>query len=100
MRVTILAVVSSATLAFATAAFADAATTSVTPQPEEMAAPPISAAVIDDSKTIVCQHLVHEGQLMPEQSCLTKRQWQRVRLDNQKAVSDFQIHSYVAPIKQ
>ncbi len=100
MRVTAFAVISSAALAFATAAFADAATTSVTPQPEEMAAPTISAAVVDDSKTVVCQHLVHEGHLMPQQACLTKRQWQRVRLDNQKAVSDFQIHSYVLPMKE
>jgi|KBSMisStaDraftv2_1062788.scaffolds.fasta_scaffold507673_2 hypothetical protein len=100
MRVTVLAAVSTAALAFATAAFADATTTSVTPQAEQMAAPPISAAVADDSKTIVCQHLVHEGHLMPQQVCRTKRVWQRVRLDNQKAVSDFQIHSYVMPMKE
>lgn len=99
MRVTALAVISTAAIAFATVAFADATTTSVTPQPEQMAAPTISAAVVNDSKTVVCQHLVHEGRLMPHQECLTKRQWQRMRLDNQKAVSDFQIHSYVVPMK-
>ena len=67
MRMTALAVISTAAIAFATAAFADAATTSVTPQPQQMAAPPISGAVADDSKTIVCYHLVHEGNLMPAQ---------------------------------
>lgn len=100
MRMTALAVISTASIAFATAAFADAATTSVTPQPQQMAAPPISATVADDSKTIVCYHLVHEGNLMPAQVCRTKRVWQRVRLDNQKAVSDFQIHSFVLPMKE
>jgi len=98
MRVTIFATASVLVLAFAPAAFAADAVTALTPQPESMAQP-ISAAVNDDSKTVVCHHLVHEGVLMRQQVCLTKRAWERVRLETQRTVSDFQVHSYSVPVK-
>lgn len=95
MRVTVLAIASA--LAFATTASADQAMIALTPQPESMAQP-ISAAA-NDSKTVICHHLVHEGLLMRQQVCLTKQAWERVREQTQKAVSDFQVHSFVVPIK-
>ena len=98
MRVTVFAIASTIALAFATAASADEAMSAVTPQAESMAQP-ISAAVTDDSKTVVCHHLVHEGMLMRQQVCLTKRAWERVRLETQRSVSDFQVHSFVVPMK-
>jgi hypothetical protein len=97
MRPTVLAIAATLALGFAGAASADQAATALTPQPEAMAQP-ISAAA-DDSKKVICHHLVHEGMLMPQQVCLTKRAWERVRQETQKTVSDFQVHSYSVPVK-
>ena len=36
---------------------------------------------------------------MRQEVCLTKRAWERVRLQTQKAVNDFQVHSYSVPVK-
>ena len=98
MRVIIFAIASTATLAFAPSAFADASMSAVTPQAETMAQP-ISASAASDSKAVVCHHLVHEGMLMRQQVCLTKRAWERVRLETQRTVSDLQVHSFVVPMK-
>lgn len=98
MRVTVLAIASTVALAFATAASADETMSATTPQAEAMAQP-ISATASDDSKTVVCHHLVHEGILMRQQVCLTKHAWERIRLQTQKTVSDFQIHSYSTPVR-
>jgi hypothetical protein len=98
MRATIFAIASTLALTFAGAASADEATSALTPQPESMAQP-ISASANDDAKTVVCHHLVHEGLLMREQVCLTKRAWERVRLETQRSINDFQVHSYTVPAK-
>jgi hypothetical protein len=98
MRVTVLVLASSVALAFATTAFADTEMSAVTPQPTAMAQP-ISATSADDSKTVICHHLVHEGVLMPHQVCLTKHSWEMMRLQTQRTVSDFELHSFVVPMK-
>ena len=98
MRATVFAIASTLALTVAGAASADQATSALTPQPEAMAQP-ISAAVNDDSKTVICHHLVHEGVLMRQQVCLTKRAWERMRLETQRSISDFQVHSYTVPVK-
>ena len=95
MRVTVLAIASA--LAFSTAASADQAITALTPQPEEMAQP--ISATANDSKAVICHHLVHEGVLMRQQVCLTKETWERIRLQTQKTVSDIQVHSFTVPVK-
>lgn len=97
MRKTILAATAGLSLAFATAAMAETAMSALTPQPEQMAQP--IAATTDDSKQVVCHHLVHEGVLMPQQVCLTKRAWERMRLQTQQFLSDFQVHSYTVPVR-
>jgi len=93
MRKTIFAAAAGLSLALATAAQADAAMNALTPQPEQMAQP-ISASA-HDSKQIVCHHLVHEGALMRQQGCLTKRAWERMRMQTQMAVSDMEIHGRI-----
>jgi len=98
MRIAIFAAASVLALAFAPSAFAADATSALTPQPEAMAQP-ISATVSDDSKTVICHHLVHEGTLMPQQVCLTKRSWERMRLETQRNISDFQVHSFSVPMR-
>jgi hypothetical protein len=94
---TTVAIASSFVFAFATAAIADDTMSTLTPQPEQMAQP-ISAAA-NDSKEVICHHLVHEGALMHQQVCLTKRAWERVRLQTQQTVSNFQVHSFSVPMK-
>lgn len=98
MRTTVLALASGLALTFATAALADTDMSSLTPQPEQMAQP-ISAITTGDSKQVICHHLVHQGAIMPQAVCLTKQTWERMRLQTQRTVSDFQVHSYVSPTK-
>jgi hypothetical protein len=97
MRKAVFAAACGLSLAFATAAMADDAMNALTPQPEQMAQP--IAATTDDSKQVICHHLVHEGALMRQEVCLTKRAWERMRLQTQKFVSDFQVHSYSVPAR-
>jgi hypothetical protein len=82
MRKTIFAATAALSLAFTTAALAAA-----TPQPQQMAQS-ISAS---NSRQVVCHHLVHEGALMPHQVCLTKRSWERMRIQTEMAVADFEM---------
>jgi hypothetical protein len=97
MRKIIFAAACGLSLAFATAAIADTDMNGLTAQPEQMAQP-ISATTAD-SKQVICHHLVHEGVLMNQQVCLTKQSWERMRLQTQRAVSDFQIHSFSTPVR-
>ena len=83
------------TFAFVASAMADI--DMVGPQPEQMAQP--ISATTNDSAQVICHHLVHEGVLMRQQVCLTKHAWERMRLQTQKTVSDFQVHSYSVPVK-
>ena len=85
----ILAATAGLSLALVTAALADTALNELTPQPEQMAQP-ISASP-DDSKQVICHHLVHEGLLMREPVCLTKRSWERMRTQTQMAVSNMEV---------
>jgi hypothetical protein len=59
-------------------------------------AQPVAAA--DDQK-LICHHPVHEGTILPQQVCLTKHAWELIRLREQKNVSDWQLHGYLAGIK-
>lgn len=97
MHKTILAASIGLTLALTAPAIADVAMSALTPQPEQMAQP--VSATTNDSKDVVCHHLVHEGLLMRDQVCLTKREWDRVRLQTQRAVTNFQVHSYSEPLR-
>jgi hypothetical protein len=98
MRKTIIVTTAGLALAFATAATAYADTSALTAQPEQMAQP-ISATIANDPSQVICHHLVHEGVLMRQQVCLTKRAWERMRLHTQQTVSDFQRHSFSVPMK-
>jgi len=89
MTKTIFAAAVGLSFALATAALADTALNELTPQPEQMAQP-ISASA-NDSRQVVCHHLVHEGALMHQQVCLTKRAWERMRMQTQMAVSNWEI---------
>jgi len=98
MRKITLAITSGIALTFATATLADDAMSALTAQPEQMAQP-ISATTSNDASKVICHHLIHQGTVMPRPVCLTKQTWERIRLQTQKTVSDFQVHSYVSPAK-
>jgi len=98
MRKITLAITSGIALTFATATLADEAMSALTAQPEQMAQP-ISATTSNDASKVICHHLIHQGTVMPRPVCLTKQTWERIRLQTQKTVSDFQVHSYVSPAK-
>ena len=82
MRKTIFAATAILSLTVATAALAAAI-----PQPQQMAQS-ISAS---NSRQVICHHLVHEGTLMPHQVCLTRRSWERMRIQTEMAVADFEM---------
>jgi hypothetical protein len=96
MRNTILAASAGLVLVFAVPAMAD--TVMAGPQPEQMTQP-ISVSTTNDSEKVICHHLVHEGMLMRDEVCLTKRAWERVRLETQQTVSDMEIRSFSGPRK-
>ncbi|HVV64592.1 MAG TPA: hypothetical protein VHC42_03930 [Rhizomicrobium sp.] len=94
MRTLLIAFASS--LALSAAAFAQTDGGQV-PDAEHMAQP-ISVAA-GDSKEIVCHHLVHQGMLMSQDVCLTKRAWERVRQQTQRAIDEIQVRSFTRPVK-
>jgi hypothetical protein len=112
MRKTYLAFLSGLALSISMAAMADPAGTSgaAAAAPEPMAQPSTlpgsehtdlqsaSAATQVKGEKLICHHRVHEGTVLPQQICLTQRDWDRVRLNEQKNVSDWQMHGYQAGI--
>jgi hypothetical protein len=116
MRTRYFALISSMALSVSATAIADPANTSAAaaaaPEPMTQSTPlPHSertdvpdaavqpASATDDDHKVICHHKVHEGTVLPEQICLTKQAWERVRLQAQKNVSDWQMHGYQAGVR-
>jgi len=51
-----------------------------------------------NGEKLICHHPVHEGTVLPQEICLTQQAWDRIRLREQKNVSDWQMHGYQAGI--
>ncbi len=115
MRAMLFILVSGFALAMSGAAFADPANTSAAAAaaaPEPMAqTATIPGAEHTDPQTVrdapqttangeklICHHPVHEGTVLPQEICLTQQAWDRIRLREQKNVSDWQMHGYQAGI--
>jgi Spy/CpxP family protein refolding chaperone len=94
MRTLLIAFASS--LALSAAAFAQTDKSSV-PDAEHMAHS--ISATAGDSKEIVCHHLVHQGMLMSQEVCLTKRAWERMRQQTQRTIDEIQVRSFSRPVK-
>jgi SH3-like domain-containing protein len=113
MRTTCLAIFSSIALSISATAIADPANTSAAaaaapepmaqsstlPAPEHTDLQAASVTTQAGGEKLICHHRVHEGQVLPQQICLTQRDWERVRLNEQKHVSDWQLHGYQAGVK-
>jgi hypothetical protein len=72
-----------ATLAPA-AAFADQASPFVSP-----------VSTVRPGEPLLCDFYYHEGDVIRRQDCRTKDQWNRLRLETQREISEFQIRSLV-----
>lgn len=47
---------------------------------------------------LICHHPVHEGTTLPQEVCLTQHDWDRIRMREQKNVTDWQMHGYQAAV--
>ena len=47
----------------------------------------------DDRHKVVCHHLIHEGVLLPALKCQQQLEWDRERLETQRALLDLQQRS-------
>jgi hypothetical protein len=72
-------------LAFSVSARADGAAPTI-----------IQAAAAPPAKTVklVCRSLFHEGMLIKSTECRTQEEWDRLRRDAERQISDFQNLSY------
>jgi hypothetical protein len=114
MRVLILGLVSSLAISVVGTAFADPIDTSSAAMaaPEPMAQTTVPQAtqteaqgagsatqpVSANGEKLICHHPVHEGTVLPQEVCLTKAAWERIRLREQKNVNDWQMRGYQAAI--
>jgi len=97
--VTLLAATSGLFLSLsAPMAGADPQSAAAAAAPEPMATTVAARPVSADEK-VICRHPVHEGMLMPEQVCLTRRAWDRIRVRDQKHLEDFQTRSMTLRMK-
>ncbi|HTT96979.1 MAG TPA: hypothetical protein VMF58_02940 [Rhizomicrobium sp.] len=114
MRKTLLAFVSGLALSMSVAALADPAGTSAaaaaTDEPmaqssdvphalhTEAGTAGATTQVSANGEKLICHHPVHEGTVLPQEVCLTQRDWDRIRLREQKNVNDWQMHGYQAGV--
>jgi hypothetical protein len=66
------------------AAFADQASPFVSP-----------VSTVRPGEPLLCDFYYHEGDVIRRQDCRTKDQWNRLRLETQREISEFQIRSLV-----
>ena len=114
MRTLLFGLVSGLALSLSGAAFADPVDTSSAAMsaPEPMAQSSVPQAEHTDARAtgtatqvsakggekLICHHPVHEGSVLPQEICLTQHDWDRIRLREQKNVSDWQMHGYQAAV--
>jgi Spy/CpxP family protein refolding chaperone len=99
MRLTLLAIASGLFLSVsASMSAADPQSAAAAAAPEPMATSAAASPVSEDQK-VICHHPVHEGTVMPQEICLTKRSWDRIRMRDQKNVDDFQHRSFSMQMK-
>lgn len=90
MRATLLALASGLLLCASGAALAADGDASAAPPsvPE-----PVAYSANDGNVT--CHHMVHEGMVTSVVQCHTQAGWDRLRLQTQEAVSDFQLRGHL-----
>lgn len=99
MRLTLLVLASGLMLSVS------ASMSTADPQPAAAAAAPepvatsVAAKPVPEDEKVICHHPVHEGTIMPQRICLTRRSWDRIRMRDQKNVDDFERRSLTIPMK-
>jgi hypothetical protein len=78
MRKFVLAALSGAAIVASSVAFADDAK------------PLVPTPATDDGNTVVCRAVAHEGSVVHQSDCRTKREWDRIRFESQQSVHDWQ----------
>ena len=56
-------------------------------------APAVDKSSATAGSPLICRHIYHEGMLVNRQICHTKAEWEHIRFETQKEISDFQIRS-------
>ena len=113
MRTMLFALVSGLALSVSGIAVADPVNTSAVaaaaPEPMVQSTVPTAehtdaqathdTAQVASGEKLICHHQVHEGTVLPQEVCLTQQAWDRIRLREQKHVSDWQMHGYQAGVR-
>ena len=68
-------------------------------QTDSQGAGGVQPVAANNGEKLICHHPVHEGTVLPQEVCLTAKAWERIRLREQKNVSDWQMHGYQAGVK-
>jgi hypothetical protein len=60
-------------------------------------APPVIRAVstVHPGEALVCDFFYHQGDLIRRQDCRTRSQWNRLRVETQREISEFQVRSLI-----
>ncbi len=88
MRTNSLAVLTGIVMLVSFAALADGIKTTNTSQ---------AVAVNTASQPVICHFLVHEGMLLRRGECHIQKEWDRIRRDEERSISDFQQRSLQSP---
>jgi invasion protein IalB len=50
------------------------------------------AVATDNGSQVVCKAMIHEGDIMKKQVCMTNRQWNLIKIQNRQYLRDVQLH--------
>lgn len=92
MRIVLVSATAFALSLGATSAFAQA-------QPQELSQPTTQPATTTTSSAssgnagnqMICRSMYHNGSLIPERTCRTRREWETIRYQNQQTVNQTQM---------
>lgn len=60
------------------------------------AAPVIRAvSTVQPGEGLVCDYFYHQGDLIRRQDCRTRAQWNRLRVETQREITEFQVRSLI-----
>jgi hypothetical protein len=93
MRNYLLVALTGAGLFASTFAFADGTPPAAPAQPAIQPQAQAQPAAIDAQDRVVCRPMFHEGTVVHKGACLTQREWDRIRFEDQQALRDFQQRS-------
>ena len=51
------------------------------------------------AQQVTCRYIYHEGMLIGRRDCHTQQEWNHIRFETQKEVSDFQMRGLTTPAR-